>query len=255
MIVFRRVKWPSAEKALVNTPDDWPWYHWILGVFRTRALPLVAVLVSCAGTAEQTTSPPTFTISQTETTSAPIATTSLSPSTSIEPTTTTNAGVVAADFLVPFRIPTADLIPRFSLGDGYLEFSAGTGRILMFTTAGWDTAAEWVENLTTDSRLIASEPQAMEIGGLASTVLEVRLNGLEFPPFTYSDTDPGTPNVGWFVEEGHLNRFFITELSGEAVAIVADAPEDEAAEFFVEARLCWPTSNGWPTADVGRATG
>jgi hypothetical protein len=160
-----------------------------------------------------------------------VTTTSISAAASIETTTTTEAGVVAADFQVPFRIEAAGLTPRYSLGSGYLEFSAGTGRVLMFTTAGRGTTAEWVDYLTTDPRLTSSNPGAIEIGGLPTTVLDVRPAGPEFPLFTYSDTDPGTADVQWVVQEGRLNRFFITEVSGEAVAIVAEAPEDEAAFF------------------------
>lgn len=163
-----------------------------------------------------------------------MTTTSISATTSIEATPTTAGGVVAADFQVPFRVETADLIPRYSLGDGYLEFSAGTGRVLMFTTAGRGTTAEWVDYLTTDPRLTSSDTQTIEIGGLPTTMLDVTLVGPEFALFTYSDTDPGTPDVQWVVHEGRINRFFITEVSGEAVSIVAEAPEDEAAEFFAE---------------------
>jgi hypothetical protein len=163
-----------------------------------------------------------------------VTATSISAPTSIVPTTTTEVGIVAPDFQVPFRIETTDLIPRDSLGNGYLEFSAGAGRVLMFTTAGRATAGDWVDYLTTDPRLTPSDTRTIEIGGLPTTVLDVSLAGPEFPLFTYSDTDPGTPDVQWVVQEGRPNRFFITEVSGEAVAIVAEAPEDEAAEFFAE---------------------
>jgi hypothetical protein len=126
------------------------------------------------------------------------------------------------------------LLPRFSLGDGYLELSGGAGRILLFSTGGRGTAADWVDYLTTDPRLTASEPQPIEIGGIPSTVLEVRLTGPEFPLFTYADADPGTPDVQWIVEESHVNRIFVTNIGSEAVAIIAGSAEEEATEFFAE---------------------
>lgn len=204
-----------------------------MGALR-RTFPIVIVLFSCAGTAEPILTAPVSTVSETESTSAEETTTSIAATTSIEATTTTEAGVVATDFQVPFRIETGELIPRYSLGNGYLEFSAGEGRVLMFTTAGRGTTAEWVDYLTTDPRLTSTDSRAIEIGGLPTTMLDVRLSGPEFPLFTYSDTDPGTPDAQWVVHEGRLNRFFITEVSGEAVTIVAEAPEDEAVEFFAE---------------------
>ena len=197
---------------------------------RKSAIPFILVVVACAG--------PDLAPVASVSTSAVVETTSVMSTTSLaeaaNETTTTDAGVMAADFQVPFRIDGADLLPRYSLGNEYLEFSAGVGRVLLFTTGGRATAAEWVEYLTTDPRLVSSEPEAIEIGGLPGTVLEVSLAGPEFPLFTYSDNDPGTPDVQWVVHEGHLNRVLVTDVSNDAVAIIADAPEAEAAEFFSE---------------------
>jgi hypothetical protein len=116
-----------------------------------------------------------------------------------------------------------------ALSNGLIDYRGGTDEFLLFTTAGRDSVDEWVEYLTTDPRLIATEVQDIEIGGQPGVFTDVRLTGDSFTLFTYAPA-PGD-NAEWEVATGAADRVYLVEVDGTIIAILAEAPEDDFEDW------------------------
>ena len=124
------------------------------------------------------------------------------------------------------------LTKAMAMGNGLIDYRGGTDKFLLFTTAGPDSLDEWVEYLTTDPRLIATEVQDIELGGQPGVFVDVRLTGDPFTLFRYETAE-------WEVSSGAADRVYLVEVDGTGIAILAEAPEDdfEAWTSVIDAAL------------------
>jgi hypothetical protein len=195
------------------------------------ALVVFVLALAACGTVE---------VSNTTTSAASSTTVIDSPTTTAEPTTsttaavttTTMAGLVAAPaFAVPYEFIATEvrLAKNSGIADGWIDYRSGTNQFVLFTIGGPGSVEAWLEFLTTDERMITTEPQPSEIGGQPATTVDVRLAGPSFTMFTYAPA-PGE-NASWGIVEGSANRIHLVGFEDVTVAILIEAPEDEFEEF------------------------
>lgn len=142
------------------------------------------------------------------------------------------AGLVAAPaFAVPYQFIASEvrLAKSSEIADGWIDYRSGTNQFVLFTVGGPGSVEAWLEFLTTDERMIATEPQPSDIGGRPATTVDVRLTGPSFTMFTYAPA-PGE-NAGWGISDGSANRIHLVAFDDVTVAILIEAPEDEFEEF------------------------
>ena len=121
------------------------------------------------------------------------------------------------------------LTKNSQINNGWIDYRSGTGKYVLFTTAGRDSVDAWVEYLTNNSRLIATEPQTTEIGGQPATTIDVRNADESVDLFIYAPA----PGVGatWGIPEGGVDRIHLVEVDGVTIAILIEAPEEDFDEF------------------------
>jgi hypothetical protein len=129
-----------------------------------------------------------------------------------------------------------DILNGYTVSTGWVDFIKGSDQYILFTTAGRDSTSEWIEYLTTDSRLVATEPQETEVGGEPAAVLDIRLSGEPFTLFGYAPQP--LENASWEVVPGGTDRYLI-DFDDVTVAIFAEAPEADFEDWIatVEATL------------------
>lgn len=115
------------------------------------------------------------------------------------------------------------------ISDGWIDYRSGTGEYVLFTTAGRDSIDAWVEYLTNNSRLVATEPRPTEIGGQPATTVDVRNAGEPTDLLSYSPA-PGE-NATWGIPGGGVDRIHLVEVEGVTIAILIEAPEEDFDEF------------------------
>ena len=115
-----------------------------------------------------------------------------------------------------------------------VEIVDGTGlrTVLAAFLKSPDLPEVWVERLTTNEALDASEPQPVELGTASGHVFDVRLND------SASECARGTlggrcvtlhgPEDGlvWVIEDGRAARIWVLDVEGETVMFSSDARED-----------------------------
>ena len=115
------------------------------------------------------------------------------------------------------------------INKGWIDYRSGSAKYVLFTTAGRDSVDAWVEYLTSNSRILATEPQATEIGGLPAVTIDVRNTGQPMDLFIYAPA-PGE-SATWGIPEGGVDRIHLVEADGVIVAILIEAPEEDFDEF------------------------
>ncbi len=200
---------PAARAALV------------IVVLALAACGRVQATNTTAATASSTTGnvPPTTAAEPATTTTAAV-------------TTTTMAGLVAAPaFAVPYQFIATEvrLAKNSGIADGWIDYRSGTNQFVLFTVGGPGSVEAWLEFLTTDERMIATEPQQSNIGGQPATTVDVRLAGPSFTMFGYAPA-PGE-NASWGILDGSVNRIHLVEFEDVTVAILIEAPQDQFEEF------------------------
>ncbi len=190
-----------------------------------------AVLPGCAG-ADSTETTSATTLAVTATTAAATTTTAAAATTAAVVTTTTTPGLLTAPaFVVPFEMTATGvfLVKSTAINTGWIDYRAGSGQYVVFTVGGPESVDAWVEYLTTDDLMIATEPQITDIGGQTATTIDVRLSGDPFDLFTYAPA-PGDLAV-WGIEPGAADRIHLVEVDGVTIAIIIEAPEAAFEEF------------------------
>lgn len=215
-------------------------------------LALLLLVSACSPEASDqttTTTPPTTTEATTSTTAPPTTTTV--PATT---TTTVPEPIEATEFRAPFTLERGEgWRVGYRFGDWLVEVTKPTGELLVFTTVGAADIDAWVELLTADAALVASEPEAAEVGSLQALTLEVRLAddwtarpaGCLDPCRLVFDHRPSPDEAyGWALFQDHPNRVWLVDVGGVPVAIFAEATEARFEAWVVEveealAGLAW----------------
>lgn len=144
--------------------------------------------------------------------------------------------------VISFSVAADSGWEREGSGSETMFLTAPDDHFLAFTLAGPDTVEGWIVDSMGREEYVVSEPAPVEIDGAGGELVDVRLapgaSENEAPLFD----DPGLG--GWIVENGSPTRLWVVDRSGETIAIVTDAPEQEfeawaAAVDGVLATLVW----------------
>lgn len=183
-----------------------------------RASGLILLLSACATDqpAEQReSSPPSPTVATVSPSATAEASPAPSPSEAAEQTLEFSSPV-AFSITVPSDWEKA---PELS-GSTTQTMTAGMDRWVIFTQAAPSTAEEWIERLSSDANLTASEPEVVELGGASGVTLDVSV------PQGQSDVVLLREGFGeWTASAGRPHRVWILEVGGELLVILTDAPE------------------------------
>jgi hypothetical protein len=91
---------------------------------------------------------------------------------------------------------------------------------VIFTQTAPSTAEEWIERLSSQDNLTASEPKAVELAGASGVSLDVSV------PDGQSEYVLLREGFGeWTASAGRPHRVWILEVGGELLVILTDAPE------------------------------
>ena len=166
--------------------------------------------------------------------------------TSSQPSTT-SAGQPAehlesVDFQVPFRLPAVEGWVLQETLDFEAEINSG-GNYVVLTTAGPSDVDGWVDHLTTDTEVLASEAPSFEVGGLPASVIDAALADSAAPK-PECDSDPcfvlfsvdfhQQSNTTYALVADHPTRIWLLDVRGETVAIIAEAPMASFDGWVVE---------------------
>jgi hypothetical protein len=99
-------------------------------------------------------------------------------------------------------------------------FRSGIDQYVVFTELGPDTVEGWIAGLTSNESLTVSEPSVVELDGAPGLSVDLRLSDGAQEAILFRE---GWGD--WNVAPGRPNRVWVTEVGGEVVAILADAPE------------------------------
>ena len=210
-------------------------------LLRSATYAVFALFVSgCAGadsietTAATTASATTTTAAATTTATAAETTTTTSATTTTAGAVTTPGLITGPSFAVPYEMSSTEirLMKEMTISDGWINYRAGPGQFVLFTTAGPETVDAWLEKLTNHDQLIATEPAQTEIGGQTATTIDVRNAGDSTSLFIYAPA-PGE-FAGWEVAEGAADRIHLMEVDGVTIAIIIEASEQDFEEFAAE---------------------
>ena len=129
---------------------------------------------------------------------------------------------VAFSFIAPGDWEQEELIT----GSASRGFKSGIDQFVVFTELGPDTVEGWIEGLTSNGSLTVSEPAVVELDGAPGLSVELSLSEGEQEAILFRE---GWGD--WNVAPGRPNRVWVTEVGGEVVAILADAPEAKFDEW------------------------
>lgn len=140
------------------------------------------------------------------------------------------ARLLRVSFAVPFTITApaewvTDQHPARTLANHVID--AGFGRRLLFTVEGAETVDAWVEELSSNSAMTVSEPEAIVLGGAPGFSLTATLNEGGEP------VEVGKGAVGWLIERGWIHHLWVVDVGGETVFIVTESTV-RAAESWRE---------------------
>ena len=202
------------------------------------ALSIIAALalVSCASETTEETS-----------TSIVVATSSTTATTEPAPTTTATTAPATIQpevserqfgFLAPISITVpASWAREPESSQEVLYIDVGINQVMFAIDQGPETVDGWLERLTTDEDLIATEPTPVAVGGAPGYTLDVRLapgGGATSPSCQPAPCEPlfTAGFRGWNILDGLPNRLWIVDLDGSPVLIAAEASE-ESFEAFI----------------------
>lgn len=173
------------------------------------------------------------------TTAAPEPTTTTSTialTTSTEATTTTLPEAIEREFglVVPFTMTTPPDWQRAADSTQQVLYMEAGPNPILFAVAERETVEEWVDFLTTNPGLTATEPVPVEIGGAPGFTLEVRV-GPEATEIGCQSLGPCayivTEGNGWYIVGGLPNQVWVVDVGGRAVLISAEASESSFEGF------------------------
>jgi hypothetical protein len=213
-------------------------------VLKVASLAVCAVLAGCAG--GQSTSSGSNAQASALPSAAPSASVGSMPSATdaaaptAAPTATPGEAVLTSSWTVPFSLttPAGWRVSGDSTSSTALDIvnEEGLRYVLTFLLKSPDTVDDWVENLTTNQELDATEPQPTEIGGAAGYVVDVALteNARECVEVGATDTcfvlHRDTKHASYILD-GRPARIWIVAVGGETVLLWTDAREDRFADW------------------------
>jgi hypothetical protein len=144
---------------------------------------------------------------------------------------------LSIDWTVPFTVTApADWTAGEAVTDTGMEVVDGTGLravlVLMLKTP--DSPETWVDRLTTNEAIDATEPEPVDVGGASGFAFDASVND------TAADCVVGGSNLGgrcvvvhgpvddwaWVLTPGRPARLWVLDVDGETVVLMSDARED-----------------------------
>lgn len=210
---------------------------------------LVALVGACNSAGEGTSTTEAL---ATTTTAAPAATTTTAvastttateatTTTTTEATTTTTAPAEDAEMRITSFVPSITMTappewkqdPESALLATTFVVQASASRYLAFSREGPDTVEGWLEYLESLA-LELGETAPVEVGGAEGFVVDARISDAAGT----QNCPPGlvcTPVAeSWFTVEGYPNRFWVVDVDGETLMMVAEAIESDFETWVTE---------------------
>lgn len=198
---------------------------------------MAVLLAACATPADPpATDAQASAVTQRPTSASPSA----EPSEATTASATAGAVVLQVGWAVPFTVTappdwTTDVSADIGSSNGDTQWLATGSRLMAFTRTGPETVNDWIAAVTTADQLEASEPEAVEIGGMPGFRVDLEVSEAASAERCFNDGRCYTlfqDEAGyWPVEEGRPTAAWFLDVNGETVAIVTDSREDTFDEW------------------------